>query len=70
MGDAISEENVLVSWYRPNFGGSKLNSLSSWCLAIWSCPDEGLGIDPIGEKYTLSYPPWMGRPRYLDQNNQ
>ena len=44
MWGEISAARTFVSWYRRSFGGSKLISLSVWCLDMWGIPDEGLGI--------------------------
>ena len=67
---SISAAIFFVCWYRNRFRGYKSNSLSRWCLDIWSFTDEKLGIYPIW-KYLFSFcPPWMGRPEYFNQNNQ
>ena len=63
------KSRFFVSWYSCNFGGTKLKYLSRCCLAIWGFSDEVLGIDPIQKKWTFNFPPWMGQPQYLNQEN-
>ena len=53
---AVLAAIFFVGWYRHNFGGYRLNSLSSCCLAIWGFPYEVLGIYPIRKKYTFFLP--------------
>ena len=56
MRDIILSAIFIISWYIHILGSYKLNSLSSRCLSIWICPDEGLGVYPIWPKYTLFLP--------------
>ena len=66
----ISVAIFFVIWYRHRFRGNKLSSLSRRHLAIWGFLYEGPGIYPIWTNLRSFCLPWMGRPKYLDQNNQ
>ena len=62
--------NTFVSCYRYRFYGYKLNFSPYGAFLYVSLQINGLVYIQYGQNMRSFCPPWMGRPQYLDQNNQ